>query len=175
MRFAINPELISHSYKICLFYKNEFSNFKTNISFAFFKSHCLHMANCSNNRELRTTNIQWTEIISMDRITSDGKDISNNMPFIIKGHDTVSSTPGAVQSRFQEISQEMLNIPGAGLHLNHLRHWIWVPVANHVRSNKHLLEVWQHLLLEAGKNLPQDLVHRMTPSQSFNLWKLLPN
>ena len=44
-----------------------------------------------------------------------------------------------------------------------------------LRTVKHFLEVPQTLATRGSDKSPQNPSHRMTPIQSFNLWKLFPN
>ena len=88
-----------------------FQNFEPNINFALLEYHCFHLAICLTAKKFK----QW---ISNERKFSQWtKSLQEGWHFHYKnllstrGHDmSLSSTPGAVQSRFQQISQSSVNL-----------------------------------------------------------------
>ena len=83
--------------------KNDFSNFKIYISFAFLKYHCLHMTICSIAEKFtrqifdEQKSSQWIESPQMERHSSD-------RPFIIKGHGKI------IVHRLGQESQDSRNL-----------------------------------------------------------------
>ena len=90
-----------------------FQNFKTSIKFALFEYCCLHIANCLTTQKFTRWMSSEPKILSRNRITSNEKKLLMTNSPIIKGHDmSLSNLYGAVKSRLQEISQEILNNQG---------------------------------------------------------------
>ena len=97
------------SYKKFSAKKRIFQNFETNINFALLEYHCLHLIFAWQQR-IYTANVRRNEN-SLSKSKSLQEDNTSIKSPINKGHDmSPSSTPGAVQSRVQQIFQSSINL-----------------------------------------------------------------
>ena len=88
-------------------------NFETNINFALLEYHCLHLTISLTAKKFIQQMFGGTKTLSVSKITSKRMTLPLTNLLSTRGHDmSLSSTPGEVQSRFQEISQEVQNNQG---------------------------------------------------------------
>ena len=111
--------MLNLSYKKFSAKKRIFQNFETSISFALFEYRCLHMVICLTAKKSLQRMFGGTKTLSVSKITSKRMTLPLQKSPINKGHDmSLSSTPGAVRSRFQQIFHYPVNLGQSGQDFN---------------------------------------------------------